>query len=68
MGRPNQSQRKLTTALICHRVEFHVEVSGGLFHLVDTPFEELIFKTSYIHSYMLGLLICSSGHSKKANF
>ena len=27
--------------------------------------EELISKTSYIHSYML--LICSSGHSKKAN-
>ena len=29
-------------------------------------FEELISKTSYIHSYML--LICSSGHSKKAHF
>ena len=29
-------------------------------------FEELISKTSYIHSYML--LICSLGHSKKANF
>ena len=29
-------------------------------------YEELIFKTSYIHSYML--LICSSGHSKKGQF
>ena len=28
--------------------------------------EELVSKTSYIHSYML--LICSSGHSKEANF
>ena len=28
--------------------------------------EELISKTSYIHSHML--LICSSGHSNKANF
>ena len=28
--------------------------------------EELISITSYIHSYML--LICSSGHSKEANF
>ena len=27
--------------------------------------EELISKTSYIHSYIL--LICSSGHSKEAN-
>ena len=31
-----------------------------------TIFEELISKTSYIHSYML--LICSLGHSKEANF
>ena len=29
-------------------------------------YEELISKTSYIHSYML--LICRSGHSKEANF
>ena len=29
-------------------------------------YEELISKTSYIHSYMM--LICRSGHSKKANF
>ena len=29
-------------------------------------FEELVSKTAYIHSYML--LICSSGHSKEANF
>ena len=29
-------------------------------------YEELISKTSYIHSYML--LICKSGHSKEANF
>ena len=32
----------------------------------DPKVEELISKTAYIHSYML--LICSSGHSKKANF
>ena len=31
-----------------------------------TTYEELISKTSYIHSYML--LICSSGHSKTAHF
>ena len=30
-----------------------------------STYEELISKTSYIHSYML--LICSSGHNKKAN-
>ena len=30
------------------------------------PYEEFISKTSYIHSFML--LICSSGHSKEANF
>ena len=29
-------------------------------------FEELVSKTSQIHSYML--LLCSSGHSKEANF
>ena len=29
-------------------------------------FEEFVSKTFYIHSYML--LICSSGHSRKANF
>ena len=29
-------------------------------------YEELISKTSYIHSYML--LICTSGHNKEANF
>ena len=29
-------------------------------------YEELISKTSYIHSYML--LICRSGHSKEDNF
>ena len=31
-------------------------------------YEELISKTSYIHSYMLHVLICRSGHSKEANF
>ena len=29
-------------------------------------YQELISKTSYIHSYML--LICRSGHSKEVNF
>ena len=29
-------------------------------------YEELISKTSYIHTYIL--LICRSGHSKEANF
>ena len=33
---------------------------------MDSVYEELVFKTSYIHSYML--LSCSLSHSKKANF
>ena len=40
--------------------EIHVEAE----HKMQN--EELISKTSYIHSYML--LICRSGHSKEANF
>ena len=33
---------------------------------IHTVYEELISKTCYIHSYML--LICNSGHGRKANF
>ena len=38
----------------------------GFMKSPNYTYEELISKTSYIHSYML--LICSSGHSIKAHF
>ena len=45
---------------------FQVHGHNKRYKQVYFKYEELISKTTYIHSYML--LICSSGHSKKANF
>ena len=54
---------------ICKIIITFPELFGiflSFIHQVRLTIEELISKTSYIHSYML--LICSSGHSKKAHF
>ena len=49
---------------------FSIWSLGWAWHLflsLESPvYEELVSKTAHIHSYML--LICSSGHSKEANF
>ena len=51
---------------VCAMQQWHNWVPRWPLTKMGCIYEDLISKTSYIHSYML--LICSSGHSKKPNF
>ena len=61
----NNHQEEMFFFYCLEQVPPHI-VSEFFCPLSILVYEELISKTSYIHSYML--LICSSGHSKEANF